>query len=215
MFTGGLGYNQCCRGGLVALPFPRRSFTSIIHLYKQADFKANIRAYNSMFSMTSFGARIDDDVNHGGGPYVFKISGQIYHWIGSLCPPERPRFLQMYIFDTENEIPNRLASFRNKNSSPLSPDTVASISSVLDSCNELVKLFRKARDLCSSNGTQMYVICLYGSQNEHCYDKPSPGCIGEIVTDADPVCSKFDIVIRTREGTAQRISKLHKLYMPL
>ncbi|XP_021973582.1 uncharacterized protein LOC110868658 [Helianthus annuus] len=182
MFTGGFGYNQCCRGGLVALPFPRRPFTSIIHLYKQADFMANIRAYSSMFSMTSFGATIDDNVNHGGGPYVFKISGQIYHWIGSLCPPdsERSRFLQMYIFDPENEIPNRLASFRNENSSPLSANTVALISSVLDSCNELDKLFRKDRDLCCSDGTQMYGICLYGSQNERCYEKPSPGCIGQL-----------------------------------
>ncbi|GKC80298.1 DNA helicase [Tanacetum coccineum] len=39
-----------------------------------------------MFAMTSFGAKIDDSVNKGRGPYVFKISGQIYHWIGSLCP---------------------------------------------------------------------------------------------------------------------------------
>ena len=75
----------------------------------------NIRAYNQMFSMTSFGAKIDDSVNDGYGPYVFKVVGQISHWMGSLCPPEdqNPRFLQMYIYDTQNEVDNR-QSFSSK-----------------------------------------------------------------------------------------------------
>ncbi|GKB33692.1 DNA helicase [Tanacetum coccineum] len=56
--------------------------------------------------MTSLGARVDKSINSGRGPYVFKISGQLYHWIGSLCPSERepPRFLQLYIYDTDNEL---------------------------------------------------------------------------------------------------------------
>ncbi|XP_076923639.1 uncharacterized protein LOC143585837 [Bidens hawaiensis] len=44
---------------------------------------------------------------------------------------------------------------------------------------------------------------------------PSPGCIGAIVTDADPLCRRFDIVVRHREGGPQRINKLHPLYMSL
>ncbi|GKD66318.1 DNA helicase [Tanacetum coccineum] len=51
-------------------------------------FHKHIRAYSQMFAMTSFRAKVDDSVNKGRGPYVFKISGQIYHWIGSLCPEE-------------------------------------------------------------------------------------------------------------------------------
>ncbi|KAF5789263.1 hypothetical protein HanXRQr2_Chr09g0369091 [Helianthus annuus] len=121
-YTGGLGYNQCCRGGLVVLSLPRRPFTTLIHLYQQAEFMTNIRAYNAMFSMTSFGANVDEHVNCGSGPYVFKIGGQIHHWIGSLCPPddERPRFLQMYIYDTDNEVSNRLNCFSNEGNSTLS-----------------------------------------------------------------------------------------------
>ncbi|GJW74052.1 DNA helicase [Tanacetum coccineum] len=48
---------------------------------------------------------IDDSVNKGRGPYVFNMSGQMYHWIGSLCPEEgqQPCFLQLYIYDTDNE----------------------------------------------------------------------------------------------------------------
>ena len=73
----------------------------------------NIRAYNQMFAMTSFGATIDNSINTGRGPYVFRVSGQIYHWIGSFCPvgDDTPRFLQLYIYDTEHEVRNRLSHF--------------------------------------------------------------------------------------------------------
>lgn len=69
----------------------------------------NIRAYNQMFAMTSLGANIDETVNVGRGPHVFKVSGQIYHRIGHFCPleDENPRFLQLYIYDAANEVANR------------------------------------------------------------------------------------------------------------
>ncbi|XP_076954306.1 uncharacterized protein LOC143628662 [Bidens hawaiensis] len=60
--------------------------------------------------MTSFGAKVDRSINSGSAPYVFKVEGQISHWLGSLCPSDGqpPRFLQMYIYDTNNEIRNRM-----------------------------------------------------------------------------------------------------------
>ncbi|GJV57427.1 hypothetical protein Tco_1458432, partial [Tanacetum coccineum] len=93
------------------------------------------------------GARIDDSVNIGRGPYVFKILGQLYHWIGSLCPPEGepPRFLQLYIYDTDNEIDNRLRHFGNENST-LRRDIVEGLIEFLDAHNTLVQLFRTVRE---------------------------------------------------------------------
>ncbi|XP_076935450.1 uncharacterized protein LOC143602118 [Bidens hawaiensis] len=212
-----LKYTQCCRGGRVALPYPRRPYTSIIHLFQQDDFMSKIRAYNSVFSMTSFGAKIDDTVNQGSGPYIFKISGQVHHWLGTLCPPpnQRPLFLQMYVYDTDNEIANRLHPFSLGNESSLCPQTVSLLLNILESTNEVVKLFRTARDLCLSADVPEFSVCLYGSREKVSYDMPSPGCIGAIVTDVDPLCTRFDIVVRHREGGPQRISKLHPLYMPL
>ncbi|XP_076933391.1 uncharacterized protein LOC143599263 [Bidens hawaiensis] len=200
-----LRYTQCCKGGRVALPYPRRPYTTIINLFQQPDFMANIRAYNSVFSMTFFGAIIDDTINRGSGPYVFKISGQIHHWVGTLCPPpnERPRFLQMYVYDTENEIDNRLYHFTSGDQSRLSPQTVIILLSILESTNELVRLFRTARDLSLSDNVPDFSVRLFGSRDK-CYDMPSAGCIGAIVTDADPMCTNFDIVIRYKEGGPQQ-----------
>ncbi|GKC09691.1 hypothetical protein Tco_1001301 [Tanacetum coccineum] len=111
-------YNRCCKGGRVALRtyqiYP--DYTKL--LLNDRHFKENIRAYNHMFSMTSLGAHIDESMNNGRGPYVFKISGQLYHWLGSLCPAEGepPRFLQLYIYDTDNEVDNRMSHFGGQNS---------------------------------------------------------------------------------------------------
>ncbi|GJX14532.1 DNA helicase [Tanacetum coccineum] len=98
-------YNRCCNGGRVVLRPPPEYPPYIKNLYADPHFIENIRAYNQMFSMTSLGAKIDTSINNGKGPYVFRISGQIYHWIGSMCPDEGnvPQFLQLYIYDTNNE----------------------------------------------------------------------------------------------------------------
>ena len=58
------------------------------------------------FAMTSMGGTIDHRVNTGTAPYVFRLGGQNYHKIGSLLPPAdyQPRFAQLYIHDTENEV---------------------------------------------------------------------------------------------------------------
>ncbi|GKE32203.1 hypothetical protein Tco_1451525 [Tanacetum coccineum] len=115
----------CDAKGKVVSQWPRDPPNEVKELFRDKGFQENIRAYNQMFAMTSFGACIDDSVNKRRGPYVFKISGQIYHWIGSLCPePGNPPH----------------------NSSQLDPEIVSSFISVLDEHNELVRLFRTARD---------------------------------------------------------------------
>jgi hypothetical protein len=46
----------------------------------------HIRQYNSMFAMTSMGAKVIESINDAHGPYVFKISGHVCHRIGSTIP---------------------------------------------------------------------------------------------------------------------------------
>ena len=87
-------YTKCCGRGQVYLKKEVDLPDLFKHLFKNKHFLDNIRAYNQMFSMTSFGADIDDSINNGRGPYVFRISGQIHHWIGTLLPtnPKEPKF---------------------------------------------------------------------------------------------------------------------------
>ncbi|GJY01941.1 DNA helicase [Tanacetum coccineum] len=94
-------YTKCYRGGRVTLHGQLEYPQYIKELYKDAHFMHNIRAYNQMFSMTSLGANVDNSINNGKGPYVFRVSRQIYHWIGSMCPDEgvAPRNSQASDFD--------------------------------------------------------------------------------------------------------------------
>ncbi|WVZ69995.1 hypothetical protein U9M48_018704 [Paspalum notatum var. saurae] len=96
------------------------------------------------------GGNIDKKINNGDGPYVFRVNGQIHHRIGSLLPlPNNcPKFAELYIFDTKNEIENRIRTLTREepNEQNLDPEIVKGLQRMLDEYNPLVKIFRQARD---------------------------------------------------------------------
>ncbi|KAL3635911.1 hypothetical protein CASFOL_020458 [Castilleja foliolosa] len=210
-------YTRCCKGGVVRLPFSLYPPAAIKGLFDDVHFMENIRAYNNMFSMTSFGARIDDSVNDGRGPYVFKVSGQVSHWIGSLCPSddEVPRFLQLYIYDTENEVPNRMRFFGSSDHRPLSAAIVTLLIDTLNSCNEYVRLFKTAAELCDTAAECNFSVRLYNNVGDRRYEPPASGTLGGIVCGDDSRASNYDIVVRRKDGSPHRVNKLHPSYIPL
>ncbi|KAL3646534.1 hypothetical protein CASFOL_011714 [Castilleja foliolosa] len=210
-------YTCCCKGGVVRLPFSLYPPDAIKCLFEDVHFMENIRAYNNMFSMTSFGARIDDSINDGRGPYVFKVSGQVSHWIGSLCPSddEVPRFLQLYIYDTENEVPNRMRFFGSSDHRPLSSDIVTLLTDTLNSCNEYVRLFKTAADLCNTDAGCNFSVCLYNKVGDRRYEPTASGTLGAIVCGDDSRSSNYDIVVHRKDGSPHRVNKLHPSYIPL
>ncbi|KAI9121647.1 hypothetical protein K1719_008680 [Acacia pycnantha] len=101
--------------GKLIVPLLKRPPEELEQLFFNKDsshakkFLRNIRLYDNMFSFTSMGGRIDHSINSkGGGPYSFVLSGQNYHLIGSLLPPQgNPSvYAQLYIYDAENEVSN-------------------------------------------------------------------------------------------------------------
>ncbi|GKE29451.1 DNA helicase, partial [Tanacetum coccineum] len=119
-------YHLCCGRGKIYMHSMPNPHTFIQQLLSNTHFMKHIQAYNQIFAMTSIGAKIDDSVNKGMRPYVFKISGQIYHWIGSLCLEEdhHPRFLQLYVYDTCDEVSSRIRHFGVLDESTLNPEIV-------------------------------------------------------------------------------------------
>ncbi|KAL4609927.1 hypothetical protein ACB092_08G015800 [Castanea dentata] len=112
-------------------------------------FRTQIRSYNAMFAMTSMGGKVDNRVNDGRGPYIFRLHGQTHHRIGTLLPNngEDPQFAQLYFDDTENEFQHRMNAF---SSSPvnkdLDPSIVDALIQMFNESNNLVKIFRMSRD---------------------------------------------------------------------
>ncbi|KAK3224806.1 hypothetical protein Dsin_004668 [Dipteronia sinensis] len=103
----------------VQLPLLKYAPDILRNLHSNVDnrskhFLRNIRAYNMMFCFTSFGGKVDTSINKGSNPPIFRIGGQNHHSMGGLIPlqNQKPKFAQLYIHDTEDEINNRLNCFR-------------------------------------------------------------------------------------------------------
>ena len=82
-------------------------------------------------------------------PYVSRIHGQNYNHNGTLLPKEgtKPRWAQLYIYNTENEVQNRIAALRSSNEkTPVNPTIVAGLQSILDENNVVAQSFRMARE---------------------------------------------------------------------
>ncbi|PKC12098.1 hypothetical protein RhiirA5_286874 [Rhizophagus irregularis] len=108
-------FSTCCARGKVILPFLQELPSPLNTLLTGTDprsctFRQNIRMYNSALSFTSIGAKIDQQITGTSGIYTFRIHGEMYHRIGSLLPNSetQPQFAQIYIYDTDHEIQNRL-----------------------------------------------------------------------------------------------------------
>ncbi|CAG8726587.1 25174_t:CDS:10, partial [Cetraspora pellucida] len=73
----------------------------------------NIRMYNSALAFMFIGVTIDHSVTGTSSVYSFCIHDEMYYSIGFLFPEEnnsnnQPKFAQIYIYDTEHELQNRM-----------------------------------------------------------------------------------------------------------
>lgn len=107
-------FSLCCKKGQIKLPKNPPTPSYLWQLYndtkKGKQFRNASRIYNSMFAFTSSGGNVDNSINNGGSPYVYRLNGQNHHVFGALIPDvgQPPKFCQLYIYDTENEVCNRM-----------------------------------------------------------------------------------------------------------
>ncbi|KAL3623641.1 hypothetical protein CASFOL_032457 [Castilleja foliolosa] len=221
-------YSGCCGGGIIDLPRlvePPALLRDLMHgtSSRSKHFQENIRSYNSMFCFTSMGGKIDHDINRGTGPPIFRMHGQNYHLIGSLLPENgaTPKFAQMYIYDTENEVSHRKNSVRgtcDKNN--LSEDIILGLKNMLDENNKLVMTFRMAKDKIQESGDSNVMIRLIGkrsnNKDERTRDLPTCSEVAVlIVGDFDSALGERDIMVELRSGALRRINELNVSYLAL
>ncbi|XP_076905357.1 uncharacterized protein LOC143561098 [Bidens hawaiensis] len=187
-------YFLCCGYGKVELPEFKDAPPAYKDLFsnvgpKSKFFLKNIRRYNSMFAFTSMGRKVDSSINRGNAPFVFRISGQNYHSIGSLLPENgsKPKFSQLYIYDTENEVSNRQC------------------------------LFRMARDRFQENPHANLKLRLIGrrQQDGRTYNLPSSSEVAALIVGDIGNIEPRDIIVETKTGSLKHISELHPSYVPL
>nr|XP_009789935.1 PREDICTED: uncharacterized protein LOC104237479 [Nicotiana sylvestris] len=180
-------------------------------------FRKNIIVYNSMFAFTSMGGRVDRSINRSKGPYVFRMSGQNYHHIGSLLPKtgKKPQFAQHYIYDTENEIHNRMNSLLHEE---VDPKIVQGLSEMLDEHNILAKIFRMARDRYKQHPESVFRLRLLSDRTRdgRQYNIPTASEVaGLIIGDLTDENFQRDVIVEHRKNRHQRITDLHPSFMSM
>lgn len=83
------------------------------------NFRTYIKTYNNMFTFTSLGVKYDKELARKKyGIYTCRVQGQMYHFIDNLVPSnEKPRNLQLYFYDHDSELANRMACLTRINES--------------------------------------------------------------------------------------------------
>ncbi|KAF8082026.1 hypothetical protein N665_0852s0005 [Sinapis alba] len=134
------------------------------------------------------------------GPFTFRIQGQSHHRIGSLIPSQGrlPKYIQLYIFDTNNEVSNQLKAMgQTSTEGKLDETTVKRLIEMIDKNNCLAKVFRRSCDYYETNPSEEFNIRLVpDKQKGEEYDLPSTSEV-------------------TRLMTLQQIHNDHPLYMSL
>ncbi|CAG8809619.1 13016_t:CDS:1, partial [Gigaspora rosea] len=116
----------CCSNGKVKLTEPNIPVFLQHLLCDEGDepkhFRDKIRIYNSIFSFATVGVKLDPKLaNAKAGVYTYRVQGSFYHRIGSLLPESGsdPWYLQMYTWDTYNEMEHRLNAIPDVNVNPI------------------------------------------------------------------------------------------------
>ncbi|PWA85132.1 DNA helicase Pif1-like protein [Artemisia annua] len=123
---------------------------------------------------------------------------------------------KLYIYDTVNEVANRMNALGGNDKSNLSPQIVQQLIQILDEHNELVQIFRTARDKCGEANVPEFKVQLYNVVGAQQYNLPSTGTLGAIVFESGAdTRTDFDVIVEYRDRGPYRINKLHSSYMSL
>ncbi|CAN6842539.1 unnamed protein product [Brassica oleracea] len=215
-------FTMCCKRGKVVLPRLVNPPMELMTLLCKGDelskhYREFIRAYNMMFSFTSLGGKIDHSINNGRGPFVFQMSGENYHRIGDIVPEpgQAPKFSQLYIIDTLNEIKNRLDAYAGAAAKKLKEPLVLLLKNMFYQCNPHVKAFRSARDRFDVEGSTGYRMRLIETRQSdgRTHNLPTAKEVAALIP-GDFVLNMQtrDIVLEITSGKLQRIRE-DKVYL--
>ncbi|KAH1060734.1 hypothetical protein GYH30_004272 [Glycine max] len=156
-------------------------------------------------------------INETRGPPTIRIQGQPCHRIGSLLPMpgKQPKFAQLYIFDMQNEVENRINTMSQH--AAIQPHIVSTLSQMMDDHNFHAKSFRMARDrLTDSQLDNVKLRLIAGHEKDgRTYNLPNVSEVAALIVGDFDADSRRDIIVETQKRELQRIHELHSSYLGL
>nr|GEV71158.1 hypothetical protein CTI12_AA123990 [Tanacetum cinerariifolium] len=128
------------------------------------------------------------------------------------------RYAQLYFFDTQNKIRNRILVFMSKKTpETVDQNIVAGLIQMLDHTSAMAKSFRMAKEWCHSNSDVNFGLRLLSERtttrqyNAHTVSEVA----ALIINDFGDGLPTRDIIVNKNNTGPQRISELHPSYMAL
>jgi len=214
-------FSLCCENGKVLLPNLPATLQELEVLLTNkksnvVKFRDQIRMYNSVLAFTSLGAKVDESVTRGPRPYSFRIQGELYHKIESLCPAKGqwPQFAQLYIHDTKHERQNRHAVMPS-----LDPTMLDRLLTMMYNINPYVEMFKMAKDMMAIEGAPMDLKLRFIASRTKDARRYNVLTVDEVaalmVGDGSEAVNRRDVVLAQQASAFQRIFELHVGYMAL
>ncbi|XP_042941344.1 uncharacterized protein LOC122276004 [Carya illinoinensis] len=179
---------------------------------ESAHFKTYVRTYNNKFAFTSFGVKFDEDLcRWNKGIYTFRTQGQIYHYINDLIPLNgRHSYLQLYFYDTEHELENRISD-----SDRMNPSIIAQLIDILH-INPYSLFFRSLGDLSNLKNQVIHIRSDVGL-DQRVFNVPTSSQVAAIWVeneDADQLRGR-DIYVFSHSGGSHIVQYYFGCYDPL
>jgi hypothetical protein len=223
----GQGYGICCNHGTVKLPEypdPPHALRDLIDGTdaRSLSFRTEIRRYNAALAFTSLGVDIDQHINQGSGPYIFRIHGALHHRIGSILPQEGKErsYAQLYIHDTHDAGVQAL-DVRMRRNPELSRDVMQLLQELLIEQNHYSHLYQHAYEILQGHNIQNDIELRISATIQPDHRRYNCATADEIAvilpgneTSPEGRDSR-DIILRKRDGHPLRIHESHPAYCPL
>ncbi|XP_054154561.1 uncharacterized protein LOC128953108 [Oppia nitens] len=206
-------YSKCCKKGLIILP-PFQQIPDELNILMtnpnyRHQFLSNIRAYNSNFSFVSVGAKVEEPTRDG--LCAFKIQGNMYHRMGSVLPQPgaSPRFMQLYFYDTEHELNNRMTVMNGRNQ-----NIVNILIPMMRENNPYVNNLKMTIDQLDNNVSQdidIRILAEGPSIDRRTYNAPTASDFAAIIPQENCNCP-LDIKIKLKSDEVQHINHNHRSF---
>ncbi|XP_042499693.1 uncharacterized protein LOC122077857 [Macadamia integrifolia] len=204
----------CCNGNVVlaSTTVPDELYTLFTSQTSEAiEFRRYIRAYNSIFSFTSLGVHVDKDLANGkDGIYTFRAQGQLYHDLPPILPEkDNPCYLQLYFYDTDNELQNRMKVLQD---SKLKEPIVSKLMDIL-SINPYARFFKSLKDVHLLENNEI-IITSDVHLDQRVYNLPSVDQVAAIWVEGNNPhrTENCDIVIEGHSGKKHRVVHYYGCY---
>ncbi|KAI5403832.1 hypothetical protein KIW84_051110 [Lathyrus oleraceus] len=162
----------------------------------------------------STGVHVDESlVATGRGIYTFRAQDAIYHKIGGFHPNQgsRPHYLQLYIYDTDHELQNRM-----RENPILNQAVVYKLQKLLHQCNPFVIVFRQLA--LEPNIEECMFLIKELPLNQPQYSLPSASLVTAIVIgggDEYTIERGRDINVINCDGKLTKVQETMGYYDPL